>query len=95
MQLPAGLDFIVGMDFMGQHDVILLTKSRKVLFGDSVLNYANVTAVDESQCKNGPAREDSDPMDLDTLVTPLQDSIIHNSVKKPPTVPKNVDFQAN
>ena len=24
MQLPAGLDFIVGMDFMGQHDVILL-----------------------------------------------------------------------
>ena len=80
MQLPAGLDFIVGMDFMGQHDVILLTKSRKVLFGDSVLNYANVTAVDESQCKNGPARENSDPMDLDTLVTPLQDSIIHNSV---------------
>ena len=30
MQLPAGLDFIVGMDFMGQHDVIYLTKFKKV-----------------------------------------------------------------
>ena len=95
MQLPAGLDFIVGMDFMGQHDVILLTRSRKVLFGDSVLNYANVPAVDESHGKNGPARENSDPMDLDTLVTPLQDPIIHNLVSEPPTVPKNVDSQAN
>ena len=77
MQLPAGLDFIVGMDFMGQHDVILLTKSRKVLFGDSVLNYANVSAVDDLQCNNGPVMENFDPMDLDLPVTPLQDSIIH------------------
>ena len=95
MQLPAGLDFIVGMDFMGQHNVILLTKSRKVLFGDSVLNYANVSAVDDSQCNNGPVMENFDPMDLDLPVTPLQDSIIHNSVNEPPLIPKDVDSQTN
>ena len=39
--------------------------------------------------------ENSDPMDQDLLVTPLQDSIIHNPVNEPPTIPKDVDSQTN
>ena len=42
MELPVGLDLIVGMDFMRKHDVILLTASLKVLFGNNVLNYAEL-----------------------------------------------------
>ena len=33
MELPVGLDLVVGIDFMRKHDVILLTASLKVLFG--------------------------------------------------------------
>ena len=38
MELPAGIDVIVGMDFMKFHDVVLLTADQRVLFGDTLLN---------------------------------------------------------
>jgi hypothetical protein len=33
MQLPKGIDFIIGMDFMTHHDVLLLPRRKQVLFG--------------------------------------------------------------
>ena len=54
MPLPVGLDIIIGMDYMGTYDVILLTATRKVLFGCNVLNYAKVSGADDTQCKYGP-----------------------------------------
>jgi hypothetical protein len=33
MQLPKGIDLIIGMDFMTHHDVLLLPRRKQVLFG--------------------------------------------------------------
>ena len=38
MQLPRGIDLIIGMDFMKDNDVSLLCGTQKVMFGDAVLN---------------------------------------------------------
>ena len=67
MELPVGLDLIVGMDFMRKHDVILLTASLKVLFGNNnVLNYATLAySVDEPKCKYGHEGESDTAMVTD------------------------------
>ena len=39
MDLPRGIDLIIGMDFMKYHDVTLLCGREKVLFGDDLLTF--------------------------------------------------------
>lgn len=48
MKLLAGIDIIVGMDFMKFHDVALLAADQRVLFGDTLLSMGS------SGCKTDP-----------------------------------------
>ena len=46
MDLPRGIDLIIGMDFMNYHDVALLCGREKVLFGDELLNFIGIDLTD-------------------------------------------------
>jgi len=85
MPLPVGLDIIIGMDYMGTYDVILLTASRKVLFGHNVLNYANVSVVNDTQCKYGPELVNITGQAEDPIPIPLNS--LQDDPVRPPTVP--------
>ena len=50
MNLPTGIDIIVGMDFMTFHDVALLVADKRVLFGDTLLSMGS------SECQTDPSR---------------------------------------
>ena len=38
MTLPAGIDVIIGMDFMRFHDVTLMAADERVLFGNTLMS---------------------------------------------------------
>ena len=46
MDLPRGIDLIIGMDFMKYHDVSLLCGPEKVLFGTELLSFMGIDMTD-------------------------------------------------
>ena len=42
MDLPRGIDLIIGMDFMKDKDVSLLCGPEKVLFGTELLTFVGI-----------------------------------------------------
>jgi hypothetical protein len=50
---PKGIDFIIGMDFMTHHDVLLLPRRKQVLFGADL-----ASAIDGDM---GPVDTESSP----------------------------------
>ena len=60
MQLPRGIDMIIGMDYMEENDVTLLCGQKKVMYGSDVLNVLSLELTDlygQIDYSQGPAEE--------------------------------------
>ena len=53
MDLPRGIDIIIGMDFMKHHDVSLLCGPEKVLFGTELLTFMGMDLTDMAGSRYG------------------------------------------
>ena len=86
MQLPRGIDLIVGMDFMKDNDVSLLCGTQKVMFGYSVLNAITLDPSELTTENYGPDALELDESDSQMKIDVPEIASIH-SEKEDDTAP--------
>ena len=90
MQLPRGIDLIVGMDFMKDNDVSLLCGTQKVMFGYSVLNAITLDPSELTTENYGPDALELDESDSQMKIDVPEIASIHSEKEddRPPYIAK-------